>query len=261
MKDTLVLIKLGGSLVTDKTKPMVFRREAVASVAEDFLELLETHKNVDFILGNGVGSFGHFPAHEYDVAYHVATARQRYGMSLTHNIVAKLSRMVAQEFTDREMPVFTISPAGLITAKDGAVGTTHLAPVEGLMSQHIVPLLHGDTLYDSVRGGVIFSTEKIFQVCLEHFRKSYETIKVIYLSDIDGVLDADRSVIAELSSHQRITVHKMLEHDISGGIAGKVESAHKAAQLADAVYIANGATPNVISRILGGEPLGTRVLG
>jgi isopentenyl phosphate kinase len=261
MKDTLVLIKLGGSLVTDKTKPMTFRHEYVEQIAEDFRKFYGKMQETDFILGNGAGSFGHFPAHEYGLREGVKTRRQQFGIAFTHNAVQKLSGMVAQVFTDKELPVFCLSPSALFTAHDGKIASAHLAPLEGLLAQGIMPLVHGDGMFDDVRGGTIFSTEKILQACTDHLRTQYEKVIVLYLLNVDGVLDAEGQLISELKAHDEIAVYHEHDHDVTGGIIGKVTSARLAAKTADGVYIANGTVPQIVSRILGGEPLGTRVLG
>jgi isopentenyl phosphate kinase len=116
-------------------------------------------------------------------------------------------------------------------------------------------------MFDDVRGGTIFSTEKILQACTDRLRTQYEKVIVLYLLNVDGVLDAEGQLISELKAHDEIAVYHEHDHDVTGGIIGKVASARLAAKTADGVYIANGTVPQIVSRILGGEPLGTRVLG
>ena len=57
MKD-LILIKIGGSLITDKTKPYTTRPEVIKRIAKEIKEAV-SEKDVNLIIGHGAGSFGH----------------------------------------------------------------------------------------------------------------------------------------------------------------------------------------------------------
>ena len=61
----LVFLKLGGSLITDKTKPFTPRLDVMDDLALQISTALQTHPDLRLILGHGAGSFGHVPASEY----------------------------------------------------------------------------------------------------------------------------------------------------------------------------------------------------
>ena len=60
----LVFLKLGGSLITDKTQPYTVRPDKLADLAAQINRSLQTQPSLRLILGHGSGSFGHTAAKE-----------------------------------------------------------------------------------------------------------------------------------------------------------------------------------------------------
>src|SRR5512144_2558166 len=61
----LALLKLGGSLITDKTRPYTARIEKIADLAREIAAAKRTRPDLPLLLGHGSGSFGHTAAKEY----------------------------------------------------------------------------------------------------------------------------------------------------------------------------------------------------
>ena len=61
----LVLLKLGGSLITDKTRPYTARLDKLADVATQIARALHADPELSLVLGHGSGSFGHTAAKKY----------------------------------------------------------------------------------------------------------------------------------------------------------------------------------------------------
>jgi isopentenyl phosphate kinase len=256
----LLLIKLGGSLITDKRQINTFRPEYVTRIAKELAELRQVMPDLDIIMGTGAGSFGHFTAHEYRLREGATTPKQVLGMAITHNATQRLSGMVADLLTTAAVPALSLPPAAMITAADKEVHSVYMDAVHHLLGVGISPVLHGDTVVDGVRGTTIFSTERVLQVCLEHFRPTYDKITVLYAMDANGLLDKNGVIVRELAADDEVHVQDNLTYDVTGGIVGKITSARKAAELADTVYLVPGKSPGSIHAALRGEPVGTRVL-
>jgi isopentenyl phosphate kinase len=103
------------------------------------------------------------------------------------------------------------------------------------------------------------STEKVLQVCLQTVRPQFDQITVIYILGAMGVLDARGQTIPVLANDTTIAAHSTLDHDVTGGITGKVEAARAAAAVADNVYLIDDA-PMSLQAVLNGRQAGTRVL-
>ena len=61
----LVFLKLGGSLITDKTQAYTARLDKLADLATQIAHSLQTHPDLRLVLGHGSGSFGHTAAKKY----------------------------------------------------------------------------------------------------------------------------------------------------------------------------------------------------
>jgi isopentenyl phosphate kinase len=255
----LVVIKLGGGLITDKSKPFTLRAEFIKLFAEELNNLRSNYKDTDFLVGNGAGSFGHFGAHEYGLRKGANNDRQYYGMCVTHNGVHKLNGIVASELTAVGLPAFALSPSALFMSSGGQVSSSHLGPVKYLLKNGCIPVLHGDTVCDTTQGTRIFSTEEVLLECIKELRTQYKVITVIYLLATDGVLDEKGNAISILGIQDEVFVHGDLKHDVTGGIVGKIASARKAAVLADKVYLVNGTASGELNKVLNGTNTGTRI--
>jgi isopentenyl phosphate kinase len=260
MKNHLVLIKLGGSVITNKSKLTTAKAAPMKQFAKEFAKVREEYPDTDFIVGNGAGSFAHVRAHEYGLRQGATTPKQLYGMSLVHSDVMRLNVLFADALTAQNIPAFSLSPATMITCSNGHVGTTYFTPLKMLLERRFVPLVYGDTFCDDVLGSHILSTERILHACLGALRPEYQKITVLYLLDVAGVLDAKGAVIPALHATDDIFLRANLEHDVTGGIVGKVQSARKAAQIADAVYLADGNAPGMLQQAIAGSNPGTHIL-
>src|SRR4030095_3147175 len=61
----LVFLKLGGSLITDKTQPYTPLLDMMDDLALQITTTLQAQPNLRLVIGHGAGSFGHVAASEY----------------------------------------------------------------------------------------------------------------------------------------------------------------------------------------------------
>ena len=62
---TLLFLKLGGSLITDKTRARAARLDTIARLADELRLVRSQLGDLRLVLGHGSGSFGHIPAKKY----------------------------------------------------------------------------------------------------------------------------------------------------------------------------------------------------
>lgn len=259
MNKQLVVIKLGGSLIADKTKPRTIKHAPIQAVSAEIAKLYN-ELDTDIILGTGGGS-AHMTAHKYDCIKEARTKKQLLGMSLTHTEIRELNGVVASALHANKVPAFPLSPAGFMSTKGGILDTFYVEPLKILLKNGCIPVLHGETMCDSDLGGYAFSTEKIFNACLAKLRLDYHKITVIYAMDKAGILDSHGNVIPKIAQGEDIEVLGELKHDVTGGIVGKVNGAREALKNADQVYIVGGNTPGAIFKAANGLQSGTQIIG
>ncbi len=80
----LVLVKLGGSLITDKDKPYTARREVITQLVEQVSLIKHENPNLKLIIGNGAGSFAHQSANKYNTINGFSCDEEKLGFCLVH---------------------------------------------------------------------------------------------------------------------------------------------------------------------------------
>ncbi len=65
-KNSLIFIKLGGSLITEKNRPMTPRFDILNQVMQEIYEVSQLAPDLKIILGHGSGSFGHSVGEKYN---------------------------------------------------------------------------------------------------------------------------------------------------------------------------------------------------
>lgn len=258
MTRRLVAIKLGGGLITDKARPMTTKRITIRRLANEIAAIYKM-QNVELLIGTGAGSFGHFTAHKHGLRHGAKTDGQFYGMCVAHNEVRHLNSMIVDALIAKQVPAFAVSPSSIVTCTRGSLGQPYIEPLRLLLGHRCVPIVHGDTILDVEQGTAISSTEQVLNACLAQLKDSYDDISVIYVMNEDGILDEAGNVMTELSAKDKLWIRDLNAHDVTGGIAGKVQFARAALAFADNVYVVGGNTPGSIWKTINGEAVGTRI--
>ncbi|MBN1319078.1 MAG: hypothetical protein JXA42_26580, partial [Anaerolineales bacterium] len=60
--NNVLFLKLGGSLITDKTRRETPRFDVIKWLAAEVREALDRRPDLKLVIGHGSGSFGHFAA-------------------------------------------------------------------------------------------------------------------------------------------------------------------------------------------------------
>ncbi|MCW5981283.1 MAG: acetylglutamate kinase [Bryobacteraceae bacterium] len=83
--------------------------------------------------------------------------------------------------------------------------------------------------------------------------------RLLFLTDVDGVRDASGNVLPQLTGEEAGRL--IAEGVATGGMEAKLNAARQAlGQGVGEVVIAPGAAPDIMARLLAGEPLGTRLV-
>lgn len=256
----LAFLKLGGSLITDKRRPGVFRRRLTRRLAREVREALETRSDLRLVLGHGAGSFGHIVAHKYHVQTGIV---DWFGYAETSAAANQLNRLVADVFLAEGVPVISVPPSASAQAAAGRLVAMTEWPVEELLRRKLVPLVYGDVALDTEWGSTIISTEMIFA----YLARALRPARIVLAGEVSGVFTADPNkdprarLIPEVSKVNAAQVIKMLSGshavDVTGGMASKVmEMLALVRELGDLhVCLISGMRPGNIRAALLGEPV------
>lgn len=274
----LVLLKLGGSLITDKTQPYTPRLDVMDDLALQIKTALQTRPDLRLVLGHGSGSFGHVPASEYrtrDGLPPRATplahrerdeSEENYwrGFAEVWYQASELNRFVMTALHKVGVPAIALSPASSVIASDGQVSVWETTPLRMALSAGIVPVVYGDVVYDEVRGGTILSTEDLFS----HLTRALSPERIL-LAGLESAVWEDFP--ARTRKIERITpasfeavsagVGKAAGADVTGGMESKVRQMLGLVQTVPglSVQVFSGEEPGNVVRALTGETLGTLI--
>ena len=261
---SLIFLKFGGSLITDKQRSRVPRLEVLERLSGEIAQALREHPEIRLVLGNGAGSFGHLSAKKYGTRQGVHTPQEWRGFAEIWREAAALNTMVTDALHAAGLPAIAIHPSAAVTAADGKVLSWDLAPIQAALEAGILPVIHGDVIFDTRRGGTILSTEDLFDHLAVHLRPGR-----ILLAGLEQGVWADYPACTTLIP--AITPDNIQSYlpalggsiaaDVTGGMASKVlQSLELVREIPDLmVLIFSGETPGAVERALGGASPGTSI--
>lgn len=261
----ITLLKLGGSLITDKNHAHTAKTEVIRRLGNEIRTAWDKER-FPLILGHGSGSFGHIPAKKYGTRNGVRTEEEWAGFAEVHAEATALNRIVTDILRGTGLPVISFVPMDSVRTADGQVTLWDTALILDCIRQGLIPLIFGDTVFDSVRGGTILSTEDLFV----HLCKKLPEPPRILLAGLEAGVWADFPantrlipVIRAEGTDADASIKGSEFPDVTGGMQEKVHLMKELilAGQAESASIFSGAEKNVLTRVLNSEPAGTLIIG
>ncbi|MBE6506556.1 MAG: isopentenyl phosphate kinase family protein [Methanocorpusculum parvum] len=239
-----VIIKLGGSVITDKEKPGVVRREVIAELAEAIAS-----SATPSVIVHGAGSLGHPEAKAYGIAEGV-TRDNACGVPITHEAVSRLNTEVVAALRHAGVEAVSFHPFSCALAENGRLVFCGEEQIHALLALGIVPVLHGDVVCDRVRGACIVSGDQI----VPFLAKKLGADKIGIVTATGGVL-ANGEIIPEITRESVSAVHFSTADaaDVTGGMQGKVD---ELLSLAESGIPSHIIKPKMLKAFLAGNPCG-----
>ncbi|MBN1303529.1 MAG: isopentenyl phosphate kinase family protein [Anaerolineales bacterium] len=228
--DKLVFLKLGGSLITVKTRPFTARLDKITDLAEQLSSVLSSSPDTKLLLGHGSGSFGHTAAKEFNTREGAARARNLgdywKGFSEVWYQASALNRIVMEALYKANLRAIALPPAASVVAQNGKILAWNIAPIRAALEAGLVPVVYGDVTFDKGQGGTILSTEELMMfLALELYPQ-----RILLAGLEDGVWEdypsrshlLDKITPAYLEEN-RSPAGGSSGTDVTGGMASKVE--------------------------------------
>ncbi len=247
----MILIKLGGSVITDKAEYHKFNKETVARLAD---EIRRSGQKV--IIVHGAGSFGHVVSKQYNLQRGYETDEQIPAVARVMCDTRELSAMVVEELLAKDIPAVSVPIGSCFVADDGRLVVDNEEPLRRLTDLGIMPVMFGDVLTDRKKGFSIVSGDQV----MEYLCQMYNPEKVVFVSDIDGLYDKNPKTEKNARMIGTVTKKKMDEiatvsnvDDVTGGVRNKMEAMLRMTDGDRHCYLVNGNAPNRLYNLLKGE--------
>ena len=258
----LFLLKLGGSLITDKSKPYTARIDIIDRLSSEIMEA--DLKEDKLIIGHGGGSFPHTSASKYKTHMGFIDENSRKGMAIVHLDALKLNMIIVERLIKTGLNVYPIHPSSISVAVDSRIKEMFFKTMEVLLEKDVIPIVYGDVGIDVKKGCCILSTEEIFRSIALHFKEKYKPF-IIMCEEVDGVYtddpfkDPDATLIREINRENYEMVKKYLggskDVDVTGGMRHKVEKLFELSKLGIESIIINCKKKDNLKKALKGQKI------
>jgi isopentenyl phosphate kinase len=226
----IVFVKLGGSVITDKTRAETPDLAAIGLLAADLRAALDAEPGLRVILGHGSGSFGHVYARRYGIHAGLAPDADWTGFALTAGAALRLNRYVVDALLDAGVPALSLQPSATLRSERGQLAAWDTWALERALERGLVPVVHGDVAFDAAQGSAIISTEQL----LVHLAgiPALRPGRIVLVGEAgvftaDPRLDSSATRIARIDSTniEAVLAGTGSSHgvDVTGGMRSKVE--------------------------------------
>ena len=233
----LILIKFGGSLISDKTKINKAHFNVIKDLSRQIKEILNNNKNLSLIIATGAGGFGHPVAKIYE-------HNLKEGLPFIKKAVKKINQIVVASLIKKGIKSVSVEPSKVSEYKNGKMFSLSDSSIISLLERNIIPVFHADLVKDQLKGISILSMDR-FLVDLAIFfkNKNYEVEKVIFAGTTAGVVSRVGTTIKKITKNHfskiREVFYKGKEIDVTGGMKYKVEQCLRLAEEEIDSYITN----------------------
>ncbi len=224
-----LFLKLGGSLLTDKTRPEALRTELARALCRQIAHVWQAQPGLRLLLGIGSGSFGHVPARQYGLAPGVQHPDAWYGAALTADSAARLVRQVVAWLLELQLPAWSVQPSACWTTMNRTIVQGDGHRVVQALQRGLIPVVHGDVMLDTSQGIAIASTEEVFRCLVPYLRPS----RILLAGEVPGVLRDPQQGLAAANvvpwiemddlAHLGMALGASRGIDVTGGMADKVK--------------------------------------
>jgi len=237
----MLLIKLGGSIITNKDKPLSPRRKAIDGIVRSLKKTDE-----DIIVVHGGGSFGHY----WSVKYNMHTKPKKYdfrGVSKVKNSMVELNKIILDSFLKNKLNPYCLPPTDFMIADKP--NTKKIKEIKKIAESEMIPITFGDALWYGNKKSYILSGDKIMSVLAKVLRPRLS----IFVLNVDGLYDnlKTKNIISEFKN-EKISMKKA-SMDVTGGMSRKVQEATKISKMGLKVFFVNGNKPERIANAIKGK--------
>ena len=248
----MIIVKLGGSVITNKAKESSFKQKVMNNLSKEIKKA-----NKEIILVHGAGSFGHILAKQYNLNEGHLREDQLKGFSLTHAMVQKLNSLVLKSLHDSNIPAVSVPPHSILRLNNHKLAQMDYNIFEEYLDKHFTPVTFGDVVLDKKLGFSICSGDLLVMALAEHFKPE----KVIFAIDEDGLYNANPKTDKNAKFINSMTINE-LENltttadnhaDVTKGMEGKIDTIKNIAKQGIDTVLLNGNKHDRLYKMLAGE--------
>ena len=220
-----VILKIGGSAITDKTGELAAKTEVINRLAEE----IKRAGLDNLIIVHGGGSFGHPTAAKYGIKDgYKEDPTQKLGFAETHHVMTVLNGLIMDALIWHEIPAVSVAPSSCIITDNGKIKCFDEAVFKAMVQMAFTPVLYGDVVFDQKLGFTVLSGDQL----VAYLAIKYGAEKIVLGVDTDGLFDCDPKTNPNAKPYKHLTLSELKQiqpkfgkavgTDVTGGMAGKI---------------------------------------
>jgi len=247
--EKLVLVKLGGSVITNKDKPLSPNLRNIGNISKQLARALKEDKTLRLVLIHGGGSFGHYYAKKFGLGTRITQSTSPEGLARTSMAMIELHSILLKELCRAGVYCGTILPIELFSMLDNPILITESGRrrVDSLFDNGLVPITFGFVNLEG-KNSYVISGDTISLALASAFPIS----KTIFVMDVDGVFPSSKlkgAIVKDLARENFSIEGSGQKFDVTGGIKSKISTGFEIADRGSDVYFVNGAKPSRLLRV------------
>jgi len=245
----IALVKIGGSVLTDKQRPLVFQHANAHRVAAD----VRLSRRVPVIV-HGTGSWGKAIGSHYrdDDGWY----RDTVGFQMTTARIRLLQEALVTALRQEGVVCCPLQANALFHRSHGVLEIPDTGSISRLVAAGVSPVLCGDLLVEGPGKFRVVSSDAIAVAIARRMTVG----DCVFATDVDGVWDSAGRLITQATELDLATADSDVR-DVTGGMSAKVAAALEIAGTGARTTIVNGGVGGrVLDALLRRSVPGTEVL-
>ena len=237
----MILIKLGGSIITNKEKPLTANRLAIRRITSSLRKIKEP-----LIVVHGGGSYGHY----WSVKYDMHTKPSKYsikGVSVVKNSMVELNRIILQSFLESNLTPYCLPPSDFMFADKPIM--KKVKEFSKIANIGLIPISYGDVMWFGRNKFYILSGDKIMGI----LSKILKPRLAIFVTNVDGIYSdmKTKRLIGNITIEKPTMTEVVM--DVTGGMSRKIKEAVNISRNGTKVFFVNGNVPKRIVNAISGK--------
>jgi len=249
----VVLVKLGGSIITRKNEVEKIRPKLLTRLAREVAEVRDRR----VVLLHGAGSFGHPGAKRFGLARAPSPGsslvERTRGAAIVATEVRRLHLAVLRELVRAGASPASVPFATHARNRAGELVYLDPTPILKALDAGFLPVSFGDVVPDEAWGSSILSADTIALALVP----ALEPERVVFVSDVEGVLEGPlgrrRTVVRDVTPKVVASLAPVDgAMDVTGGIRGKATVILAIAAAGADAGLISGLSDGAVSRAIRG---------
>ena len=237
----MILIKLGGSIITNKERPLSARRKTIENILKQIKKIKEPK-----IIVHGGGSYGHYWSVKYDMHTKPAKYDTR-GVSIVKNSMIELNKIILDIAVKNRINAYCLPPTDFMNGNKSI--KNKILTMNDISKSGLIPITFGDALWFGQKKSYILSGDVIMTTIAKVLKPRLS----IFVLNVDGVysdLKTKKLIYDFKKEKPTISINKM---DVTGGMTRKITEAVKISKSGLNVFFTNGNKPQRITDAVSGK--------